>query len=135
MYNDRFNIRNRQCRAERLGTYIISVRCESNHSIFYSVANAPTITSLQLTGPGTLRVEWSPPVGGASVVGYTIHYTDNDGNIGTESTNADSTSVDISGLCDGDGVMYTVTVEATSEHLSGVSESMNGIGGRFTSLL
>ena len=112
------------------------MQCESNHSIFYSVANAPTITSLQLTGPGTLRVEWSPPVGGASVVGYTMHYTDNDGNIGTESTNADSTSVVITGLsgrCDDE--MYTVTVEARSEHLSGVSESMNGIGGRFTSLL
>ena len=83
-----------------------------------------------------MRVEWSPPVGGATVVGYTIHYTDNDGNIGTEITNADSTSVDISGLsslCD-DG-MYTVTVEARSEHLSGESEPMNGIVGRFTSLL
>ena len=83
-----------------------------------------------------MRVEWSPPVGGASVVGYTIHYTDNDGNIGTESANAGSTSVDISvlsGLCDDE--MYTVTVEARSEHLSGVSESMNGIVGRFTSLL
>ena len=99
---------------------------------------APTITSLLQTGPGTLRVEWSPPVGGASAVGYTIHYTDNDGNIGTESTNTDSTSVDISGLhvlCDDE--MYTVTVEARSEHLSRVSESMNGIVvvGRFTSLL
>ena len=80
-----------------------------------------------------MRVEWSPPVGGASVVGYTIHYTDNDGNIGTESANAGSTSVDISVLSD--GVIYTVTVEARSEHLSGVSESMNGIVGRFTSLL
>ena len=109
------------------------MQCESNHSIFYSVANAPTITSLLQTGPGTLRVEWSPPVGGASVVGYTIHYTDNDGNIGAESANAGSTSVDISVLSD--GVIYTVTVEARSEHLSGVSESMNGTVGRFTSLL
>ena len=97
------------------------MQCESNHSIFYSVANAPTITSLQLKGPGTLRVEWSPPVGGASVVGYTIHYTDNDGNIRTESTNADSTSDNIA---INDNVIYTIIVEARSEHLSRESESM-----------
>ena len=81
-------------------------------------------------------MEWSQPVGGATVIGYTIHYTDNDGSTGTESTNADSTSVDISSLsslCDDE--MYTVTVEARSEHLSGESEPMNGIVGRFTSLL
>ena len=34
-----------------------------------------------------------------------------------------------------DDEIYTVTVEARSEHLSGVSEPMNGIVGRFTSLL
>ena len=97
------------------------MQCESNHYIFYSVANAPTIASLLQTGPGTLRVEWSPPVGGSSVVGYTIHYTDNDGNIGTESTNADSTSDNIA---INDGVIYTIIVEARSEHLSGESEPM-----------
>ena len=97
------------------------MQCESNHSIFYSVANAPTITLLQLIATGTLRVEWSPPVGGASVVGYTIHYIDNDGNIGTESANADSTSDNIA---IDDGVIYTIIVEARSEHLSGESEPM-----------
>ena len=97
------------------------MQCESNHIIFYSVVNAPTITSLLQTGPGTLRVEWSPPVGGASVVGYTIHYTDSDGSVGTESANTDSTSVNIAINYN---VMYTITVEARSEHLSGESESM-----------
>ena len=66
------------------------------------------------------------------MVGYTIHYTDNDG---TESTNADSTSVDISALsslCDDE--IYTVIVEARSEHLSGESEPMSLVHGRSTSL-
>ena len=54
------------------------------------------------------------------MVGYTIHYTDNDD---TESTNADTISVDISGLSD--YVLYTITVEARSDHLSGESEPMN----------
>ena len=68
---------------------------------------------------------WSQPVGGATVIGYTIHYTDTDGSIGTESTNVDSTSVDITGLSDlNDNEMYTVTVEARSEHLSGESKTM-----------
>ena len=55
------------------------------------------------------------------MVGYTIHYTDNDGNIGTESTNAGSISVNIA---INDGVIYTIIVEARSEHLSGESEPM-----------
>ena len=105
------------------------MQCESNHSIFYSVANAPTITSLQLTGPGTLRVEWSPPVGGASVVGFTIHYTDSDGNIGTESANGGSTIVNI-GI--NDNVMYTIIVEARSDNLSGESEPMIFTPGKST---
>ena len=66
------------------------------------------------------------------MIGYTIHYNGNDGSIGTELANAGSTSDNIP---INDGVMYTVTVEARSEHLSGVSEPMNGIVGRFTSLL
>ena len=67
-------------------------------------------------------MEWSQPVGGATVIGYIIHYTDNDGNIETETANAGSTSVDITGLIV--GVMYTITVEARSQHLSGESEPM-----------
>ena len=67
-------------------------------------------------------MEWSPQEGGATVIGYTIHYNGNDGSTGTETANTDSTSVDITGLIV--GVMYTVTVEARSEHLSGESEPM-----------
>ena len=67
-------------------------------------------------------MEWSQPVGGAQVVGYTIHYNGSDDNIGTESANTGSTSVDITGLTV--GVMYTITVEARSQHLSGESEPM-----------
>ena len=55
------------------------------------------------------------------MIDYTIHYTDNDGNIGTETANAGSTSDNIA---INDNVMYTVTVEARSEHLSGESEPM-----------
>ena len=101
MYSDKFNIRDWHCRAERLGPYVISVQCEYNHSIFYSVANAPNITSLQLIEPGILRVEWSRPVGGAPVVGYTVHYNGSDGSVGI-----DSTSVNINGIKNNH--MYTI---------------------------
>ena len=76
-------------------------------------------------------MEWSPPVGGAPVIDYIVHYTDSDGNISTVSTNADSTSVDISGLNYFE--IYTIIVEARSEHLPGESEPMN-ISSKFTSL-
>ena len=68
-------------------------------------------------------MEWSPRVGGATVIGYTIHYSGNgnDSSTGTEIANAGSTSDNIAIK---DNVMYTVTVEARSEHLSGESEPM-----------
>ena len=53
------------------------------------------------------------------MVDYIIRYTDSDGNSGI--ANSDSTSV----VIDIDtSVMYTITVEARSEHLSGESEPM-----------
>ena len=55
------------------------------------------------------------------MVGFTIHYTDSDGNIGTESANGGSTIVNID---INDNVMYTITVEARSDNLSGESEPM-----------
>ena len=64
-----------------------------------------------------LRVEWDAPVGGASVVGYIIRYTDSDGNSGIASSDSTSVVIDID-----TSVMYTITVEARSEHLSGESE-------------
>ena len=61
------------------------------------------------------------------MVGYTIHYSGSDGNIGTDTDDAGSTSDNIA---INDGVMYTVTVEARSEHLSGESEPMIFIPGK-----
>ena len=53
------------------------------------------------------------------MVDYIIHYSGSDGNIGTENANSTSDNIAIN-----DNVMYTVTVEARSEHLSGESEPM-----------
>ena len=63
------------------------------------------------------------------MVGYTIHYTDNDGSVGTESANGGSTSVNIGIIYN---VMYTIIVEARSEHLSGESEPMIFTPGKST---
>ena len=68
-----------------------------------------------------MRVEWSQPSGGAAITGYVIHYSDGDTDR-TESVPASSTSSLITGLTD--GLNYTFSVEATSEHLSGESNSM-----------
>ena len=59
---------------------------------------------------------------------YIIHYTDN----GAINANAGSNSVDISDLNDGE--MYTVTVEARSEYLSGESEPITITLGRSNSM-
>ena len=52
------------------------------------------------------------------MTGYVVHYSDGDTDR-TESVPASSTSSLITGLTD--GLNYTVSVEAISEHFSGVS--------------
>ena len=62
---------------------------------------------------------------------YIIHYTNTDSDSADMITgiSASSTSSNVIGLTDGD--TYTISVEATSDHLSGESEEMTialGIG-------
>ena len=84
-----------------------------------AVASDPVITSLESISSSSVRVEWSQPLGGATVTGYVVHYSDGDTDR-IESVHASSTSSLITGLTI--NITYTISVEATSEHLSGVSE-------------
>ena len=64
---------------------------------------------------------WSQPSGGATVTSYIVHY--NDGAPETSGAlSALLTSYDIERLAR--GAMLTISVEATSQHLSGESEEM-----------
>ena len=90
-------------------------------SIYHPVASAPNITSLDQISATAVRVEWSQPSGGATVTGYVVHYSDGDTDR-TESVAANSTSYNIRDLTS--GLTYTISVEATSEHLSGVSDNV-----------
>ena len=57
------------------------------------------------------------------MTGYIIRYTDSSGSDDAiTGISASSTSTDITGLTDGE--TYTISVEATSDHLSGESETM-----------
>ena len=82
------------------------------------VATDPTIVSLVQVSATTVRVEWSQPSGGASVIGYTVHYSDGSTDR-SMSAAASSTSTDITGLTN--GRTYFILVEATTLHLSGES--------------
>ena len=53
------------------------------------------------------------------MTGYVVHYRTNS-SVWTKSSS--STSIDITGLTS--GATYTISVEATSQHLSGMSENM-----------
>ena len=55
------------------------------------------------------------------MTGYVVHYSDGDTDR-TESVAASSTSYNITDLTS--GLTYTISVEATSEHLSGVSDNV-----------
>ena len=87
----------------------------------YIVAGDPTLTSLDQISPTTVRVTWSPPSGRATVTGYVVHYIGG-GSVGTETVPSSPTSTNITGLTS--GATYTISVEATSQHLSGESEEM-----------
>ena len=55
------------------------------------------------------------------MTGYVVHYRTGH-SVGTEVDHASSTSIDIPGLTI--DATYTISVEATSQHLSGESEEM-----------
>ena len=57
------------------------------------------------------------------MTGYIIHYTGSSGSAVTGAAGASSTSTDIT-VPFTDGETYTISVEATSIHLSGESEEM-----------
>ena len=78
--------------------------------------------SLVQVSATAVRVEWSQPSGGASVTGYVLHYSDGSTDRSVSAA-VSSTSADITGLVN-DRRTYTISVEATSEHLSGESEPL-----------
>ena len=87
-----------------------------------AVASTPDITSLEQILATGVRVERSQPSEGATVTGYVVHYSDGDTDR-TESVTASSTSSDITHLTS--GLTYTISVESTSQHLSGESDEWN----------
>ena len=77
-----------------------------------------------------IKVMWSQPSGGAPVTGYVVHYSNNV-TIGTKSEPSSSTGTYISDLFIND----TISVEATSQHLSGESENITVTLGRWNDRL
>ena len=55
------------------------------------------------------------------MTGYVVHYRTSS-SVGTNTESSSSTSTDITDLTS--GATYTISVEATSQHLSGESEEM-----------
>ena len=85
------------------------------------VAGNPTLTSLDQISSTTVRVTWSPPSGGTTVAGYVVHYRTGS-SVRINHVSPSSTSTDLTGLTS--GATYAISVEATSQHLSGESEEM-----------
>ena len=86
------------------------------------MAGDPIVALLSPMSATAVSVAWVQPSGGATVTGYVVHYSD-----GTtdrmKSVAASSTSTDITGLTS--GLTYTISVEATSQHLSGESDDVD----------
>ena len=86
-----------------------------------SVARSPNLLLVVQTSATSVIVEWSQPSGGATVTGYVVHYSDGVNNM-TERVPASFTSHSITNLtrCSD----YTFSVEAASEHISGLSRTV-----------
>ena len=96
-----------------------------------AVANPPIIASLDQISATSVRVMWIIPSGGAAVTGYVVHYRTS-GSVRNRTEYSSSTSYDITGLTSGD--TYIISVEATSQHLSGESEEISIPVGEFDCL-
>ena len=81
------------------------------------VATDPTIVSLLQISATIVRVEWIQPSGG--VTGYNIHYSGDGVPYSISGLSSVSTTHEITGLTN--GRTYSISVETTSEHLSGES--------------
>ena len=86
------------------------------------MADNPTLMSLEQTSPDSVKVIWNSPLEGATVTGYVVHYKTAT-SVRTKSVAQHLTSTFLMSLTG--GVTYTISVEATSQHLSGESEKMN----------
>ena len=91
--------------------------------MIFSVAAAPSLSTLEQLSPTSVRVEWTHPLGGATITHYIVHYNDSS----TEKSEyvavfSNSSSCDITNLINGPN--YNIWVEAMSSHLSGVSVVM-----------
>ena len=82
----------------------------------FAVATNPIVALVDQISPTVVRVEWIQPSGGATVTGYVIHYGAGT-SVGTKAVTASSSRTDITGLTS--GLTYTISVEATSDQLSG----------------
>ena len=87
----------------------------------FTVASAPTITSLNQMSADAVNVEWNRLFGGAPITGYVVHCSNGSIERNKIVSNS-STSHIIMGLTN--GLTYNVSLEATSQHLSGESEDM-----------
>ena len=86
-----------------------------------SVAGNPTLDQPVQISATAVRVTWSHPSVGATVIEYTVHYTrDGASSERTPDTAPSATTADITGLTN--GKTYTITVEAVANGLSGESE-------------
>ena len=105
-------------------TLHVHVEVLSSYHIHSPEAGDPTLSELVQTSATSVRVTWSHPTeGGAPVTGYIVHYTRDDGRVGTESVGSSTTSTEITGLTV--DRTYTISVEATAaDGLSGESAEM-----------
>ena len=79
-------------------------------------ANPPSNLSAVRVGPTSIRVSWTAPASGATVMGYRIYYSEGT-NQGSEDAGASATDLTITIPQPQSSLTYSITIVALSTHL------------------
>ena len=84
-------------------------------TITFSVASAPTNLMAFQEGLTSIKVSWSPPTPLGDTTGYRIYYSDSDSSDSVNVSGRSTNNYLLTGLVM--GATYTISIEATSQHL------------------
>ena len=91
------------------------------------VASAPANLMAVQEGPTSIRVSWSPPNPLGDTTGYRIYYSDSDSSDSVDVSGGSTDNYILTGIQNGDS--YTISIVATSQHLTSESVTLDMVVG------
>ena len=108
----------------------------SHNHILFAEASPPTIFNAIRVDPTSIRVSWTAPASGATVMGYRIYYSDGS-NQRSQDAGASATDLTITIVQPQSSLTYSISIVALSTHLPStvVGPAMVTLGEQKTQLV